>query len=401
MPFPRRATALLILLVGCSSSGGGGTQAGVPTEQQAFSYLYNLIPTQVSEGGGSGTGYVDTGDPWVLLDPATFASVASLPANGAAVSSITIGGQDESNVYVVPTDEGLTSPDPSFPFVSNVGCTGICGYVATLNYRDALFGLGSAAPSPPSGLEPETVFPFSFEGGSVIMGVTVPRSRIVVTVSLEGNDYSMVLDSGATTVTVSQAAFTALTADGRAVLQGGMVETTSGESTSSLARAAKIVVGGVEVDSVVVAHDSSFDDNLQSISTDVGHTIDGSLGGTYLHDFYVTIDYPAKEVHLARYSNLGFAVDPAERIGIDIEQNADGNYVVAALTNTAAAQGINVDDQVLSISGVSLAPLDASQVAVLQYGLVGAKLSVSFGTASSAAVSGSTLPVVVEELLPQ
>jgi hypothetical protein len=208
----------------------------------------------------------------------------------------------------------------------------------------------------------------------------------------------MILDTGATSVTVSQAAFTALTADGRTQIMTGGVETTSGTSTTSLARAAKIIVGGVEVDSVVVAHDTSFDTNLASVSMDAGQTIDGSLGGDFLHDFFVTIDYAASTVQFARYSDVGFAVDDAEALGIALE--AEGNdYDVSAVSTAAAAQGISVGDTVLAIDDVALSGLALSQATLPLYGKVGSTKVVKFGAAQQ--VANQSLTMVVEEFLPQ
>jgi len=366
---------------------------------QAFSYITNVIPVQVTYGGTTATGFVDTGNPFIELDPTVFTSAASLSSNGQDVPSLVVGGSTTvTNAYVIPTNEGLSSPDPAFPLAANLGCAGICGFVATFNYRDVVFGLGSTAGTPPSDLAAETVLPFSFEGGSVDDGITVPRSRIVVTVSLEGNNYEMILDSGASTVALSAAAYNTLTADGRAQVSGGSVETTSGVSTSMLSRAKSITVGGVEVDSVVVTYDPSFaSTQLAAISTDVGRTIDGSLGGTYLHDFYVTVDYAASQVHLARYQDLSFAVDPAEQIGLSLEAS-DGGYAVAAVSAAAAAQGVSVNDVVTAINGVQIADLAAAQIAVLEHGAVGASKQVVFG--SAATLAGQTVSMVVEEQLP-
>jgi membrane-associated protease RseP (regulator of RpoE activity) len=196
---------------------------------------------------------------------------------------------------------------------------------------------------------------------------------------------------------VSQAVYTALTADGRAQLTGGNVETTSGTSTSSSTRAASISLGGVAVESVVVTHDTSFDSNLAAVSTDVGHTIDGSLGGDFLHDFYVTIDYPASTVSLARFSDLGFAVDQAEQIGLALEPQGS-NYAVAAVSSAVAAKGVSAGDIVASIDGVDLSGLAAAQALLLLYGAVGSTKTVTFGTAAQ--VENQSLGLVVEEFLP-
>jgi len=393
-----RAPALLLCIVlGCASSSQPGSVPPTP-ENQAFSYLTNLIPVDVTISGETGNAFVDTGNPLVLLDPLTFPSIVSLPQTGGPVSSMTVGTRSLRNVYALPSNAGLTSPDPAFPLGGNIGCTAICSLVASFNYRDVTFALGPTAPAPPSGLEPAISLGFSFLGGGVDDGVTIPKSRIVVMVSLEGNDYAMILDTGASSVTVSQAAFTALTADGRTQIQTSGVETTSGVSTTSLARAASVGVGGAEVDSVVVAHDPAFDTNLAAISMDAGQTIDGSLGGDFLHDFYVTVDYAASTVQLARYSDLGFAVDQAESLGIAL--TAEGNdYAVSAVSTAASAQGIDAGDTVTSIDGVDLSGLTLSQATLLLYGKVGSTKIVKFGAAQQ--VANETLTMVVEEFLPQ
>jgi hypothetical protein len=398
MPAGRAPPLLLLCVVlGCASTSQPGSAPPTP-ETQAFSYLTNLIPVGVTVDGATGNAFVDTGNPLVLLDPLTFPGVVNLPTNGGLVPSITVGTRNLSNVYTLPSNAGLTSPDPAFPLGGNIGCTAICSLVASFNYRDVTFALGPTAPAPPSGLEPATTLGFSFLGGGVDDGVTIPKSRIVVMVSLEGNDYAMILDTGASSVTVSQAAFTALTADGRTQIQTGGVETTSGVSTTSLARAASVGLGGAEVDSVVVAHDPSFDSNLAAISMDAGQTIDGSLGGDFLHDFYVTVDYVASTLHLARYSDLGFAVDQAEALGIALE--TDGNdYAVSAVSTAAGAQGISVGDAVTSIDDVDLSGLALSQATLLLYGKVGSTKVVTFGAAQQ--VANETVTMVVEEFLPQ
>jgi hypothetical protein len=393
---PASFAPLLLLLLGCASSAAPGSAPPTP-ETQAFSYLTNLVPVDVTVAAASGQGFVDTGNPLVLLDPGTFPSVNDLPPNGGPVPSMTVASQTVTNAFALATLDGLTSPDPAFPLDANIGCTAICGYVAAFDYRGATFALGPAAPTPPSGLEPETTLGFSFLGGETVDDVTIPRSRIVVTVSLEGTHYNMIVDTGASLVTVSQAAYTALTADGRAQLMGGEVETTSGTSTTSLTRAASIVVDSVEVDSVVVTHDPSFDTNLAAISMDAGETIDGSLGGDFLHDFYVTVDYPSTTLHLARYSDLFFAIDEAEQIGIGLNAGSS-EYFVSGTSTAAAALGITVGDQVVSIDGIDLTGLTVAQATLPLFGRVGSTKSVKFGTAAN--VANQTVTMVVEEFLP-
>jgi hypothetical protein len=160
------------------------------------------------------------------------------------------------------------------------------------------------------------------------------------------------------------------------------------------------VVGGVELDDVVVAQADAFDAKLQSLSTDAGETIDGSLGGTFLHAFYVTIDYAGSKVHFAPYNDPSWAIDPAHSIGAQIGLDADRNFAVIAVTPAASAQGIAIGDLVTAIDGKSLSADLAFQALASVYGAVGDSKTVTFGQAASAAVATKTLTLVVEEWLP-
>ncbi len=406
-----RATSLLtrslgvctLLSVGdaCSSAPDATTGPVIdfPTatpataDVQAFSRLTNLIPTNAVVGGSSGWVYVDTGNPWALLDPTTFPSAA---ANGGTLPSIAMGGVTASNPFAYGSATGDITGDSTFNVYGNVGCTVVCGFTPSFNFRDATLTLGNV--SPPSGLEPAVVTSFSLEGGGTEGGVAVPRSRIVVNVSVEGKSYAMIVDTGASEVTLSEAAFSALTSDGRVQLSSGSAETTSGTSSVSLTRAASVVLGGVDVDSVVVAHDSSFDQNLAAVSTDVGQTIDGSLGGTFLHDFYVTVDYSAETISLARYEDTSFALDPGEHLGLDLEIDESGNYFVAQATGDAATKGVRAGDAILSIDGQTLSSLTTLEASVLLFGAVGASKVVAFGAAEN--VAFSSVAILVDETLP-
>jgi hypothetical protein len=389
--------ACVALAAACSTTTSTGP-TDPTTEQQAFSHITNVLLAPVSAGGASGLGFVDTGNPWVLLDPSKYPAAQALPATGGDVSAVTVASETAENVYVVAEPGGFPSPDPSIALASNAGCTAICSFVAAFDYQNVAFSLGTDAPTPPAGLNPETVVDFSFEGGSVLDGVTVPKSRVVVPVSIEGTMYTMIVDTGASEVTVSQAAFSAITKDGRPTVSGGSVETTTGTSTSTLARVSSISVGGADVSSVVISHDTSFDMNLADVSTDVGHTIDGSLGGTFLDNFFVTIDYPNTKLHLAPYSDTSSVVDPAEQIGIALAPQ-NGSYVVAAAIGDAASQGVVAGNVVDSIDGQELGGLGIAQASILLYGKVGSTKQVTFGSAGS--ITGQTLTLTVLELLNQ
>jgi C-terminal processing protease CtpA/Prc len=159
-----------------------------------------------------------------------------------------------------------------------------------------------------------------------------------------------------------------------------------------------VTVGGVEVDRVVVAHDTSFDAHLASVSMDAGKTIDGSLGGTFLRDFYVTVDYPKHTLGLARYTDTSFLLDQAELIGITLGIDEANDYVVNAATGDAAKKGVTVGDVILAIDGTTLSSVSEIQVEALLYGKVGSTRLVKFGTAAT--LSKMTVPILVDETLP-
>lgn len=399
---PRLSLALLpLLLASCSSSPSDkSTPFVLPSSADILAYtrLTNILVVPIDVAGTMGLVGVDTGNPFVLLNPMNFPQA---PAVGS-VSSVTVESDTLQNVPVVTSDISPVGPDPSVPLGGLLGCAFICSSVVSFDYRAALFTIGASAP--PSGLNPDTMLPFSFVGGGVVQSngiqVTEPQSRVVVSVSIEGTSHTLIVDTGASDVFVNQAVFDALTSDGRAQLSGGSADTTLGTSTVSLTRAKTIAVGEASAQGVLVTHDPSFDMNLTAISSDAGETIEGSLGGSFLENFYVTIDYPNRVLHLAPYADTSFIFDAAEVLGFVLgEQAGDGYPVVEVLTGTdAAAKGVQVGDTIVAIDGQMLTSLSLSELGVLLGGKVGSTKSVQFGAAQT--LSGQTVSIKVDELLP-
>ena len=362
--------------------------------------MTNLLYVPVDVDGATALMFVDTGDPFLLLSPITYPRA---PEPVGSVSTVGVESDHVSNVQVLTSSTAVpTSPDPAVTIGGLLGCTVICGSVISFDYRDAVFTIGD--PVAPSGLMPETVLPFSFKGGETVQScgstVTVPRSRVVVTVEIEGAAHTMIVDTGASALTVDANIYAELTQDGRAQLTGGMVMTTSGSTSASFTRAKSVSVGGVEAQDIVVSHDPSFDMNLADVSTDAGVTIEGSLGGTFLNEFYVTIDYPNEKLHFARYADTSFIVDPADNLGFYPEATGDGGYTVARVFpgTDAANKGVSVGDTLLAIDGIALASQTLSQTVVLLSGKVGSTKSVEFGAAAK--LGNMTVPITVANLLP-
>jgi hypothetical protein len=393
------AFMLLIVLGGCSSSSGGA-DGGLPSAaaRLAFTHVTNLLLVPVDVAGTTGLLGIDTGDPFVLLNPTTFPKG---PVVGS-VATLSVESEHLTEVPVITTSDSPASPDPSVPIGGLLGCTVICKSIVSFDYQNGVFTLGSRAP--PSGLLAETSLPFALKGGGTIQACNVdvmePESRVVVSVLIEGTAHTMIVDTGASVLAVNQALYSALTADGRVQLSGGTVNTTSGSTSATFTRVKTVSLGGAEVSAVVVSHDSSFDSNLTDISKDANETIEGSLGGTYLDHFYLTIDYPGEELHLAPYSETSFLFDVAEIVGVAFGSSSSAGYVVGRVFSgtDAASKGVAVGDVVVAIDGQMLAPLTASEATLLLGGPVGALKMLQFGNAQN--LADQTVSIAVSELLP-
>ena len=403
----RRSAALLLLgLAGCSSASttAPGPPSGPPlaprAELVAFTRLDDSVLVPVDVGGTTALLQVDTGNPWVEVDPKVFPEA---PSHVGSVGMLSVESERLTNVQVVSQSSSCASADEGGIRIGGfLGCTVLCKSIVSFDYRDVYFNLGRQE-APPD-LLPETKIPFALEGGgtTVLNGFSVPTppSRIVVSVAIEGVAHRMIVDTGASLVTVDQAVFTSITKDGRPELSGGIACTTSGPSKTTAARVLTVSVAEAVVHDVVIAHDTAFDVTLERISEDAGETIEGSLGGTFLDQFYVTIDYPAGELHLAPYADTSFALDPARLVGFSIKAKTGGGYVVSnvVLGTDAASKGVEVGDEILAIDGQELAPLALPEATVLLFGNVGATKMVHFGTAAK--LDHMTVAIKVNEFLP-
>ena len=400
----RPATLLLLGLAGCSSASPSSPQppSGPPlpsnAELVAFTRLLASIVVPVDVGGTTGLLQVDTGNPWVEVDPKVFPKA---PSNGGKVATLSVESERLTNVQVVSQGSSCKPTDPGVVVGGFLGCTVLCKSVVSFNYRDVTFTIGRE--QAPAGLLPETKIPFALEGGGTTQlggfSVSTPPSRVVVSVDVEGVAHRMIVDTGASVVTVGGALFASITKDGRAQL-GGTACTPSGPSMTTAARVLSVSVAQAVVHDVVVGHDAEFDKTLARISEDAGETIEGSLGGTFLDHFYVTIDYPARELHLAPYADTSFAVDPAQVMGFGLAARPGGGYRVSnvVLGTDAASSGVHVGDEVLAIDGQKLAPLSITEATLLLFGKVGATKRVQFGAAAK--LDHMTAGIVVNEFLP-
>jgi hypothetical protein len=373
---------------------------------------------------------VDTGSPVVLIDPTLF-NTPPPTTDGQIATKVNLGLLDAGGNPVVIIEHAPVL-QVSNAMMDGLGFGGILGgsvmhqFSVQLDYSAPMmegFCLGCTAGGR-SDVLPDNVVPFSLKGGGnadVTLGtdsmgrpinspaVNIPPTRIEVTVVIDGAPHTCIVDSGATEVSLRSTVYAALITDGRAQLSGGIaIMTIAGASGAAVTRAKSISVGPASVSDVpvmtIMSDDPSHPDPLlSSISTEIGTQVDCLLGGSFLRNFLVTIDYPGAELHLEPYATLPVP-DEFRRIGITIGLDATATHFVVASVypNTdAAKQGIMVNDEVVSVDGTSLVSVQYVGAAdQLLDGVPGTTKMLTFGTTKNPANSGQTLTVVVDDLIP-
>jgi hypothetical protein len=219
--------------------------------------------------------------------------------------------------------------------------------------------------------------------------VTLPPTRITVTANVEGTNHLMLLDTGATNSIVRQSVFDGIAADGRKVLDE-QASTVMGAQSVKLMRAKSIKAGDADVQgSILGSLDNMVFDEL---GVEVGQTVDGLLGGAWLREFVVSVDYAGDQLTLRRYPDRAHIHDELIRLGFALTQSG-GQYNVGMVFagSDAEAKGLTASTHVVSIDGQTLAGLIPSQADALLLGTAGTTKSVQTAT--------STLTIKVEDLL--
>ena len=397
------ATAITASVLAAGCGGGGGSSSfqtmgmlGVPSP--ALLGVNLLFVDAAVDGHAGGRMLVDTGSPFTLVDPTAFAGL-TLPSQPEVNVAITFGAITVDSVPTLPV---------SVATMDKLELGGIAGgnmleaFSTTFDYRAQTLELGSGAA--PTGVEqPGAQVAFQLAGGGraqVDNGtVAFPATRVPVTVNVEGTDHPFILDTGASEITVRSSLFDTLTADGRASVAGFPVTTASGPTTGQVTRIRSMSVGGEAVTGLAAM--TIGDMLLDTIAGEIGQPLDGLLGGGYLREFLVTVDYPHRTLRLQRYDTLDFIVDEFKCVGISLGLNATGACVVAVYLGTDAAQkGIAPGDVLLSVDNQAVDPLDELGAERALEGTVGTTKWLGFGTATSPDVSGKQIAVRVDDLVP-
>lgn len=401
--------SLAIVVAGCGGGGGssGFSTMGTPGIPSPARIGANLVLAEVDVNGMSGPlMLVDTGSPFTLVDPTAYPGI-QFPTTPQVSVDLTFGVFTVDKVPAIQTSAIGTGDVPQI-----VGGNLMRAFPVQLDYSERdpsrAFRLGDSNMMTTGAEQPGGSVPFTLEGGgtgrisqSTNTTVSIPATRIPVTVDIEGTTYPFILDTGASEVTVRAAVYANLTADGRPQLSGLPIGTAMGHAQAQVTRAKTITVAGQTVEDAPVM--TIGDSLLDALEGEVNHSIDGLLGGSFLREFLVTVDYPHTTLSLQRYSPPLVISDEFKRVGIEIGTGSGNHKYTAGVVypgTDAAAKHISVGDEIVSVDGQSLDALDPIAADEALNGAVGTSKQIGLGAANDAMLSNTTVDVRVDDLIP-
>ena len=298
------AGALLVALgLGCGGgSNNGGSAAGAAGSggQTVKGTLTNgVISVPVAVDGVAAMPFVvDTGAPLTLVDPNRFPS-SGINLGAGQMTTLDVGGLHLTNVEVIGASPcGVMMCSDGEP-AGLLGGDVLIDFVVTIDYSPATVGFNVAAPAPADGVTATTTT-FALQGGGSVAipgttnSVTVPATRIALDVTIEGTSHPFVLDTGSSQMVLRPTLYDSLVADGRP--QGTTnVSTVSGTTAQPTTHLRTVDVAGATQTNVAAVRSPL---NLDTLSAEVGHNVDGLLGGSYLSHYVTTIDYAAQRLTL-------------------------------------------------------------------------------------------------------
>jgi hypothetical protein len=304
------ASSLLLVVLGAAACGGDeelgylGT-AGQPVAAD-FSALVPEVAVRVGDDGGERAFLCDSGSQLTFVDTTSFPALAP--------------GKQRLDLFAFAL-EFPGYPGAAFDaFGDDDRVAGLIGgdllrhFAFTMDYAGDRVWLSD--PYDPSAQAvdagDEIRLPMTVRGGGrgFIPGcrddcsLGLPATRIVVRASFEdlARPIWAVIDSGASTVVMSEELMAALALDeARPILSGVRVATPEGERAAVLTRVWRVDLGGgAAVDDVPVMRVPGWG-ALEAISAEVGLPVSALIGGSLLRHFLTTLDYQRGELRLRRY----------------------------------------------------------------------------------------------------
>lgn len=425
----RRLPCLAPLLLLCACDGGGGSpvvdagplpdgavvDGGVVDRDAARPDAGYEIPTPLSFLGWSPLVAVETdGQPVIdfILDTGSPVTVLDTDYYGGAPGPDTADLATFGTVYPavdIVRFNAFGSPPPGAILIVGgiLGSDFLAGRAVTIDYHDArgyLFDRLAGEPWVDAAVRTTVTVPFDLAGGGGLSvpgdgTVTIGPTRIVLTVTFEGTEAEVVVDTGATHTILEEDLLVAFGDPSRPMLRGVDVGRIGGVSVGYLSRAASMDIGGASVAGppVLVLPGTTIFDSLRS---ETGRSIRALLGSTFLRHFLTTFDYRDSELLLARFTDDAH-VDPREWIGpgIEVSDGPSGDFIVSDVYEGTDAEAAGV------VPGMRIAEIDGAAVDVydldgfrrlLSSKTVGERIGIGFREGVSVVVT----PVLVEDLLP-
>jgi hypothetical protein len=305
----------------------------------------------------SGLWMIDTGSPITLLD------TDDPEASVFTADTLDVFELSFRDYTLLTLD--VFAPGYALGDTSIIGIVGgdllryFCPEIDYRNKRATLHESCQVPPSPRPDCDATVTIPFALLGGGQLTlsnqtAIAVKPTRIAFEVTVEDTAVTAVLDSGASAPALTPALAEQLFADrpNRPHLEPVQVATVAGVVSATMLRVREIRAGGVAVRSVpcLAPEDPMF---LQYLSAEIGRPVSLLLGGAFLREFNVRLDYAKRSIYFAPYVERDH-IDPDEYVfvGVALAEDA-GQVVISNVYNEtdAAAQDVQIGDIVMAVDG--------------------------------------------------